>query len=335
MMSTHASLTLPRPPRAPADFTFRRDGNNPRLARFAKILLELGLLTDDDAPMVEAAGEDMLVEQAIRRWSENAIGGELTVLSDVQLLINDSITGALDAYNYVSEETPDIDPEHHVLLAMCPFDMGDAWILQRRCTAIEKRVPGLAQTALALLDSGLWRSAVGMTPRHAEEIANEQLYGWWEDDPEDRREGLTREDFEAAIPKWVFSPKQKLSRRKLEFIAHHEPVAHAALELIDALHDKKATVPAVAGWHSMLSVIVRWSDSDPLPQIADDYMQMVQNGGECTDDYSWHFIPLERAAAARTLDGYQRMLHTLACTDRLIALIAEPQARPLVEVLAA
>jgi PRTRC genetic system protein B len=53
-------------------------------------------------------------------------------------------------------------------------------------------------------------------------------------------------------------------------------------------------MPDVAGMmHACFGAVLRWSTKDPIGQIVDDYVNDAQNGGECTSDYSWHFIELD------------------------------------------
>jgi hypothetical protein len=306
---------------------FRRDAKNPKLAKLARVLLDLDILKDADAPDLPHATESTLVERAITEWSSQATGGGLTVLKEVRLVVNpDAVAEVIEACEDTGADAPEnIDPESHVVFALCPWDGGDAWVLERKCADIEARAPGLAQTALSLLDRALWRSAVGMTPCFAREAADEFLYGWWDDELDDRDRGLSKADFEAGIPKWVYSPQRKLSRVRLQRLAWKDEVARATLALMDALNDKRATPPTCGMDHTVFSVVLRWSPNDPVVQIFHDLVNMNQNSGMGHEDYGWFFVPIQHKAAERALDGIRRMLHTLGCADRLISQLAEAQ----------
>lgn len=326
-MTPQTALAIPGIAKTvPASYTFSR-GTDKRLARLAIVLHELGILTEDDAPGRRYPTEDVMISNALTRWSRSVIGGDLVVFRDVAIGVNpDGAETLLEIATYTGSDAPPIaEPENTVVVALTPWDFGEAWLLERRCTAIEKRVPGLAQTALHYLMPALWQTAVGFTPQHAFEFA-EMMYMWDDADLADDDRQLSKEDFAGAIPGWVSNPRKKLAPRELKTLAGREPVAAALIELQAALADRKRLVADVMSlWHSAFSVLLRWSAKDPIPQIADDCVNDAQQGGEATDDYTFHAVEIGRQQVKRFLDGLARMLKVLACADRLIRLIAEPQ----------
>lgn len=333
MIAIHSALALPRLHRVRTGYTFRRQAHAPKVARLAKILLELGHLSNRDAPRGPAEGA--MVESALGRFTDRALGRRLTVIRDVYVNVApDAVEEYADACEYTGTEPEEpIEAEDSVIVALAPWDEGDAYLLEARCTRIEALAPGLAQTALGLLDYGCGRSVPTWRPSVALEWA-EAMYGWGEEaEEESAREedlGLRFKDFAAAIPEWVYRPQRTLARPKLEAIARRgrgdaRRLASAALELMDALADKRALPPSTINqWRTSFGAMLRWSPHDCLPAICDDYVQDAQNGGEATSDYSIHCVRLDARSVAHFLDGLARMLKTLACVDRVIGLIAEP-----------
>jgi len=325
-MNPSCALAIPRVGKSiPTARTFSR-GTDVRLARLAVVLHELGVLTDADAPGRRYPTEGVMISNALSRWSQ-AVTGDLKVFQDVAISVNpDGVETLEEIAQYLGGDSPPIsNPENTIVVALTPWDFGEAWLLGRRCTAIEKRTPGLAQTALCFLTPALWQTAVGFTPHHAIEFA-EMMYGWDDESCSDDDRPLSKADFSKAIPDWVSNPRQKLSPRDLQALAGREPVAAALIELRDAMADKKRIFANVMGlWHGAFSVLLRWSIDDPMPQIIDDCVSDAQNGGEATDDYTFHAVEIGRRQVERFLDGFARMLKVLACADRLIRLIAEPR----------
>lgn len=325
-MTPSCALAIPRIGKGISTTRAFSRGTDMRLARLAIVLHELGVLTDADAPGRHYPTEDVMICNALGRWSQ-AVTGELKIFRDVAIAVNpDGVETLEEIAQYTGNDSPPIpNPENTIVVALTPWDFGETWLLGRRCTAIEKRAPGLAQTALWALSPALWQTAVGFTPHHAVDFA-EMMYGWDDDRCSDDDRALSKADFSKAIPDWVSNPRQKLSPRELQALAGREPVAAALVELRDAMADKKRLFANVMGmWHGAFSVLLRWSIDDPMPQIIDDCVNDAQQGGEATDDYTFHAVEIGRRPIERFLDGLARMLKVLACADRLIRLIAEPQ----------
>lgn len=314
--------------RVPVSHTFRKASGGNKIARLALILMDLGLLTEADAPQPYQP-EATMVEKALARWTRSVMGGELQVLRDVQLCVNpDSVSDYVQALEYTGYEIEDdgeIDVDNAVMFALVPWDDGPVYTMKDRCEEIERWIPGLAKTALRVLYTALYRSANPFTPETAAEMG-EYMYGWL--DENDEESPLPLKDFKTAFPAWVLHPSRKLSRKKLAELACRDPLAAAVLELQAAIDDPKALRVNVAGfWHTSFSVVLRWHGADPLPQIVDDYVNDAHQGGEATSDYTMHAVKLERKSVADFLDRAGRMLRILANADRLIPLIAEELRR--------
>lgn len=326
-MNPRSALAIPSIAKTvPVSRTFSR-GTDMRLARLAIVLHELGILTAADAPGRRYPTEDVMISNALARWSRSVIGGELVVFRDISIAVNpDGVETLEEIARYVGGDAPPIPhPENTVVFALSPWDFAESWLLERRCTEIETRAPGLAETSLNLLSRALWQTAAGFLPETAAEFA-EMMYGWEDEECDDDERGLTKADFSKAIPDWVSNPRQKIAFTKLRTMAADDPVAAALFDLQTALYDRKRLIAGIMSlWHSAFSVLLRWSEKDPIPQIADDCVNDAQQGGEATDDYTFHAVEIGRQPVKRFLDGLARMLKVLACADRLIRLIAEPQ----------
>lgn len=319
------ALALPAMPRVPEQFTFgtHEHEHHPKLLKLAEILLELGVVRETDAPKRGALNERALLERALTRWATEALGHDLTAMKPVGIGLNpDTAEEIVGAYENTGNDAPQVSVARAVTFALVCTGYCDVWLLQKRAPQIESRTPGLAETALHLVTIGTYRSANAITPAWAAEIA-EHFYGW-EGEMEEEDQPITRKDFQARIPRWVSAPRRKLSRRVLQALAAHDELADACLALLDAVDDREALVPDVGGyWHTGFSCALRWSMTDPIGQIADNYCNDAMQSDDGTDDFSWHLVELDVAEVSRFLDRFRRLLRALACTDRVISLIAE------------
>lgn len=303
------ALVLPAIPRH-VPRAHRFDRGTRQAVRLAEILLDLGLLK---AQRPYASPRE-LCEKSLCEWAAGRTG-PLHVLGNVALVV--SLSGAADWFDLQEQPAPDLNPEDCVLFVLAPWDEASVYTLHQRCTAIERRHPGLAQTALALLHVALWRTVYSWSPAVAYEW-RDQWPGW---DGEEG-EGLTLEQFAAAVPEWAFKPRRKFTRPKLAALAR-DPVAAATLALDEALRAQKLTPDVGTFWHAEFACELRWSLDDEVGAMADDYENDVRMSGEATDDFSVHVVELTQRAVAQWLEGAGRMLHTLGCVDRLLALLTE------------
>lgn len=314
------TISMPRLPRVAGEVSFREDAINPRLARFARILLDLGVITEADAPRAGTVNEQSLLELALRRWSEKVIGRPLQAFDGVYLVVGaDNAEELHQAYYFHGVDAPEVNPEKCVMVSLSPWERGDVWLLERRCLELRKRVPKLAEMALHLLDYGAGRSVPVMTPYRASDIL-ENFLGWGGDE----EDGKARSIFTSKVPGWVSQPTRRLTENQLRSLAAREPIATTCVELLNAISDRKRLSPEVGGfWHCVFAAVLRWSNDDLIARITDDYVQDTENSGEATSDYTWHFVELEREAVERFLGGFGRMLRTLELTDRLITQLAD------------
>lgn len=307
------ALALPTIARAvPRHYRFENGTEKAR--RLAQILLDLGLLIAK--PPYPSPSE--LCQDALAAWTAEHTG-PLHIYGAAALSVN--LSGVEDWIGMQDDapQDPDVDPERSALFVLTPWDSCGIYTLRARCEAIERRHPGLAQTALHAAHLASWRTLFSWSPASAYEW-RDRWPGWGED--EDTEGMLTLEQFQAAVPEWAYRPRQKLSRAKLAALGR-DPVAVATLALIDATRRMTLTAHVGHFWHGQFGCVLRWSEHDQVGAMGDDYIDDVRNSGEATTDFSIHVVELTEQAVARWIDGAGRLLHTLGCLDRLLLLLTE------------
>jgi PRTRC genetic system protein F len=230
--------------------------------------------------------------------------------------------------------------------------IGAGWMLQRRYEAIERAAPGLAATALAMINLASRHGLPLWTPQAALYGASFAYWGGCEDEREyleSMGEGdadpadldiLTRAEFDAAIPPTVSHPREALKIVELERFSRNRVrrdlarIAQLCLEIRAACRKDSKSVAfhaftpermhAIAQLHHFASV--RWSKNDPTFRIYDDWANPAYENGEALEAYGWHEVPIEPAAIKAWFAGMERTFQIAALGQQLLALIAEREA---------
>lgn len=232
------------------------------------------------------------------------------------------------------------------------YPIGMGWILKRRYEAIERAVPGLGRTALAMIGLAGGRGLPLWTPWAALDGAMFAYWGgcdnereWIADitdageDPDDI-EIFRRADFDAAIPADVSAPREVLKRAELERLTRGRTrkdaarIAGLCLEIRAACRKERRSanfedfmpdrMHETAQLHHLASV--RWSKNDPTFRIFDDWANPAYENGEAIEAYGWHEVPIESAALKAWFAGMERTFQIAALGQQLLALIAEREA---------
>lgn len=232
------------------------------------------------------------------------------------------------------------------------YPFGTSWMLQRRYEAIEHAAPGLAATALAMINLASRHGLPLWTPQAALYGASFAYWGGCDDEREyleSMGEGdadsadmdiLTHAGFDAAIPPAVSHPREALKIVELERFARSRTrrdrarIAQLCLEIRDACRKDRKIVAfhdftpdrmhEIAQLHHFASV--RWSKNDPTFRIYDDWANPAYENGEALEAYGWHEVPIEPAAIKVWFAGMERTFQIAALGQQLLALIAEREA---------
>ncbi len=193
------------------------------------------------------------------------------------------------------------------------------WYLERQWHAIERAAPGLAETALAMLNIASRRGLPIYTPFTA---LDQACWTWWqgemdesevlemmraETDPGTTPEDLelyTRGQFDAAIPPCASQPKMRIKGAALARLARKRgDVGELARALISlqaaitrdrrrkerfALHASDDDGYRALGWAATL----RWNAQDPVSRLFDDD---AEQASQCGADASYGWFILQDA----------------------------------------
>ena len=212
------------------------------------------------------------------------------------------------------------------------------WHLQPAWEALERSVPGLARTALAVLEHASPHALYLYTPLIAASNA-ERFWDWQEDTDEGRDpdpDALTREQFRAAIPEAVSSAREVLRVPQLERLARRRDnagqVARQVLELraavkrecrrrdrVELHHGEEGFGAECLGW----AVTLRWNGRDPMERIYHDYGQSCSEN----DGYfeSFFFAKFEPGELRDWMRDMERRFAVARLVDGLVPLIATSQ----------
>lgn len=201
------------------------------------------------------------------------------------------------------------------------------WMLERRWHAIERAVPGLAATALSVLESSRWIGAPTYTPSFALSLMQEV---WWmgEDDeryvveeyraaeeaePEEGEVKLSHEAFceqngivtrarvDKAMPLFVSRPKRSLKLQDLERIGagrgRWRDLARAAAALWSARIVAEKSRPKFEMhsqqdevWAVGFGAFVRWNGRDPMNRILDDHGNRLMESEHVEEAWGWFVL---------------------------------------------
>ena len=175
--------------------------------------------------------------------------------------------------------------------------------VSEKVLALETKVKGLGQMAMRALSEASWRTFDSWSPVRAREDA--VCLWWWgaetqeeweaeadamEIDAEEREERLSPDLYDQSFPSWVLNPGKGFSLRRLSALKKHpdHQISEVATIILDVLNLGKENVnlptPELAELESVYrGAFVRWDDSDPISQVADDF---VNRANECCDEFT-------------------------------------------------
>lgn len=232
------------------------------------------------------------------------------------------------------------------------YPFGTSWILKRRYGTIERAAPGLARTALAMMDLASRHGLPLWTPLAALHGAS---WAYWSgcDDEREYIESMlgdgedpadldifTRAEFDRAIPPDVSAPREMLKPLVLERLARSRArkdvasIARLCLEIRSACRadgkDKAfqdfypERMRETAQLHHLAAM--RWSSTDPVFRIYDDWANPAYEIGEALEAYGWHEVPIDPTALKTWFAGMERAFRIAALGQQLLPLIADKEA---------
>jgi PRTRC genetic system protein F len=224
------------------------------------------------------------------------------------------------------------------------------WQLERRWRAMEKTAPGLASTALEVLDRSRWAGVPLYTPSLAMGFA-QWTYWWGEederavleeiraneetDDTEDEKPPsdeelcetnnlVTKARIDRALPPEVTTPKRALKLSDLERLARGRgpgrELAARTLALWHAVTARKRQKSKYAlhtqedeTWSLGFAAALRWNARDPMYRIFDDHAQHICESSEALEEaWGWFVVP----SAAELRDFFAHLEERLALARR-------------------
>ncbi|UVA80443.1 PRTRC system protein F [Pandoraea commovens] len=217
-----------------------------------------------------------------------------------------------------------------------------------RIMELESTLPGLGQTALALLYDALDCLPAVYTPRTAlwsaeyvhwygerdEELAVEEMLGWMT--PEEAKDATVdvfrRAEFFSGIPEWATFPERVLTKRDIQEAAKRDGYAAAVIascDAISALAQHSAYFPSVANDAQCelvgASALIRWHSDDAVLRLWDDHANTAIQG-EHVDACTAVAIPVKGNDLRAWLEGLPRMGELARRVETLLDLIGERTA---------
>lgn len=296
----------------------------PTLARAALALLDLGFLDGRARSLMPAE----LVRQGMQCWADGVARG--LQFFELHLSCGNAVDGGGDPSFALTLTVLDIN---HVSIG-------------RRLAELERRHPGLGQTVLYwigeaarhavpiftpayALDAACWSYWAGC-PNEAEIAADMKLQG-------DTYDGLTRAEFDRAIPRWASHPRPRLSGKAIKALcrlpatSNTGRVARALLTLIGAIAENAPRIetgPANGEGLPVFppAVVLHWHKTQIIGRVFDDAADYFMESGEYAEKLAQSLMLAgdDLAKNLRTfLDGVTPMLQIVRTIDQLLDLIKD------------
>ncbi|HXC39236.1 MAG TPA: PRTRC system protein F [Burkholderiales bacterium] len=306
MIAAHA-LQIPLmggPADCPRTFTVRTPESGV-IARAALAIMDAGRLEDTGQRGSSAA----ILQGALHAWLTRH-GAGMRVLRFGLKVGEGALQCDMPAHSTLVEVFKKGTQGAYVTLSTPDGYWGERVIIGNRCAELERRKPGLGETALWWLEQAsrvvpMWLPADALAAAEwlhwhgetDEQTAVEMLDG------EEEWTGVRRADFD-CIPKWALDPKRRLSGQALPKRSTHRKTA-AVLRLLaelEKLHEDKRLWPGRlpldgegADDFAMVNMaaFAVWSQESAEVQhrLADDFCQVESESGEYIDVFSSAFLP--------------------------------------------
>lgn len=201
---------------------------------------------------------------------------------------------------------------------------------------LEAACPGLGETAMFHLNHSVWAVANCATPAAALEWC-EYLYWEGEEDESDVLEAygedgvhFTRAEFTGTVPEIAYKPRKALNQPALAKLRKSDNalVREVAdvLSKLGAASRKSCDLPNVCNRLNMecydYSLVIRWSDDDPIGRILDDRDQWMSGDEYTTDVMGMSAFNATKENIAGWFEYMRLELLRMRLLDRLICLVA-------------
>jgi PRTRC genetic system protein F len=146
---------------------------------------------------------------------------------------------------------------------------------------------------------------------------------------------LRRSDFFKVMPEWAAHPKQVLSRRQIDRLARQDEFAGriiAACDSILGVATNYGPFAPINNRHSIsdcadISLIVCWSQDDPVYRMVDDYLQDIGESGEQVEATAVVQMPIAGAALRDWMSKIQNSALLARSVEVLLETISGPADR--------
>ena len=324
-------LRLPASASVPAQLQ-NNAGKTQNLSRMALALYNQGFLNETDEGDTKA-----LVRTGLDRLVTGTVGTPKYV-SSIHLSVACSMESVM---GYPSNE----ESESDFWLAVELSNDAEPAYVSDKVLALETKVKGLGQMTMRALTEASWRTFDSWSPVRARD---EAVSLWWwgaetkeeweaeadamEMDAEEREERLSPDLYDQSFPSWVLNPGKGFSLRRLSALKKHpdRQVSEVATIILEVLNLGKENVnlptPELAELEPVYrGAFVRWNDSDPISQVADDY---VNRANECCDEFteisSLWTIPAEVADCEKWVKELHLGLTLYQKLDELLCSLTTP-----------
>ncbi len=299
--------------------TLRHVQTNRITARTALTLLDHGLLPPETDAALPA-----LIETAFREW----LARHATGMQHIGIRIG-----------YFENER-DGRVIAHITMGTT---LAHPLLVGKRLASLQKSFPGLGETVLWHLDHDLHGCVEIFTPSMALTATQWEHWGGMNDESEvaaeaqgegETWEGITRAEFDRALPGWATRPQERIKPRALRALARRQKglagkVAAATLDLLALGGEFEPLEDGHRYWPP--AQILVWGPRDRVTyRILDDFGNFFFQSGEYVEDFA-SFEIADPSLAVTNFEGFlattEKTVRTLRAADRVLQLIGERDRR--------
>lgn len=314
------------------------DGSMAVSASLSISLLQAGLLRDEDYRDGFGSEHD-LVNRAIGRFfTDESEGVKHFDLRTIYYDENPYFASEDDGLTEMSG----IDEAGPVAYFLRVANAASTVFVKEGIERLEAASPGLGETAMFHLNHSVWAVANCATPADALEWCE---YLYWESEEDESgvleaygEDGVhfTRAEFTGTVPEIAYKPREVLNRPALAKLRKSDNVlvreVADVLSKLKAASRKSCDLPNVGNRLNMecydYSLVIRWSDGDPIGRILDDRDQWVSGDEYTTDVMAMSAFNATRENIAGWVEYMRLELLRMRLLDRLICLVAGDPESP-------
>lgn len=320
-----APLTLPTlSSRIPKSHVI--DSSSMAVANIALHLLDLGLVTEEDAELSSLE----IVQQSLSRWCRNRTKEVRHFQPTIRVSDTLAGCGVWDADYERIFELEGISPNVAQFTIGVYYRESHCFTLSDRCLPLHQIEPGFMEYAVNMLYRVLDGLMFAVTPELAFQTA-EHFYWDWQDETGEEME-ITRESFHADIPKWVADPSihkpegvnrfLKHNNSNIQRIARHLASWEKLAQSVDRTFlpyspedcsEEGVTIMQNGTW-------VAWDGGELFNRIIDDWGEYHYQCGT-TDLNRFFVVQASKAGIEKALTMLGHYFDRLLWADRLLGML--------------